>query len=135
MNAAGSFSRGYRTQALLRKQGFELRRLATQILIGRLDLPAEFGGGVPRPARGVEDGASESDKVCITGRNDCFGLRRLGDQADGYDRHFDGAFDCPCERYLVARADRDRLRGMQTTARYVDGIAASCFEHPGKFDA
>src|ERR1019366_8908747 len=48
----------------------------------RIDVAAEFGRGVPAPARVVEHAARQRDHVGLPRCDDLFGLPRLGDEAD-----------------------------------------------------
>src|SRR5260370_17521609 len=50
------------------------RGLRAPVLRRRLDLAAEFGRGVPAPARVVEHGARQRDHFALPGRYDPFGL-------------------------------------------------------------
>ena len=54
---------------------------------GALTLRAEMRGGVPRPARIVEDGARQARQIGVAGADDRLGLLVLGDEADRDDRH------------------------------------------------
>ena len=63
--------RGRAEQRLLR------RGLRAPILRRGINLAAEFGRGMPAPARVVEHAAGERDHVGLAGGNDLFGLLRL----------------------------------------------------------
>src|SRR5260221_14525968 len=67
---------GLAEQRLLR------RGLRAPVLRRGLDLAAEFGGGVPAPARVVQHGARPRDHVGLAGGDDLFGLFRFGDPPD-----------------------------------------------------
>jgi len=68
--------RGRAEQRLLR------RRLRAPVLRRGFDLAAEFGGGVPAPARVVQYAARQRDHVGLARRDDVLGLFGFGDQAD-----------------------------------------------------
>jgi hypothetical protein len=55
---------------------FASRAASASIAAGR-DLAAEFGGGVPAPARVVEHAARQRDHVGLAGGDDVLGLLRL----------------------------------------------------------
>ena len=57
-------------------------RAASANIAAGPDLAAEFGRGVPAPARIVEHAARERDHVGLAGGDDLLGLPRFGDQAD-----------------------------------------------------
>src|SRR4051812_32898135 len=86
------------------------RGLRAPILRRRFDLAAEFGCGVPGPARVVEQAAGERDHVGLAGCDDVFGLPRLGDQADGDGGQTRLALDGLGKLHLIAGAKRDLLQ-------------------------
>src|ERR1700693_5051241 len=63
-------------EARLAEQRFLRRGLRAPVLRWRLDLAAEFGGGVPAPARIVKHGARQRDHVGLAGGEDGLGLFR-----------------------------------------------------------
>ena len=79
-------------------------------------MPAKMRGGVPRPARIVEDRPGERDEVRIARSDDRLGLLIVGDQPDRDDRDRYRLLDLPRERDLVAGADRNVPIRTQTAA-------------------
>src|SRR6266852_9399950 len=63
-----------RTESRRAEQRLLRRGLRAPVLRRRFDLAAEFGGGVPAPARVVEHGARQRDHVGLAGRDNIFGL-------------------------------------------------------------
>src|SRR6266853_5446187 len=82
------------------------RRLRAPVLRRRFDLAAEFGRGVPAPARVVEHAARQRDHVGLTGRDDVLGLLGFGDQTDRRGGHAGGLLDALRERHLIAGRKR-----------------------------
>jgi hypothetical protein len=95
------------------EQVFELRWLGAMILFGCMNLSAQRRGGVPRPARVIEDCARQGDHVSIAGRNDRLGLLEAGDEPNGNHRHANRRFDRTGQRYLIAWTDRNLLCWVQ----------------------
>src|SRR6266478_6754486 len=88
------------------EQRFLRRGLRAPILRRRFDLAAEFGGGVPAPARVVEHGARQRDHVGLARYDDVFRLFRLGDQADRDGVDAGRLPDGLRERHLIAGLKR-----------------------------
>ncbi|MNV29397.1 hypothetical protein D3C71_1206210 [compost metagenome] len=85
---------------------------------------------MPRPARVVEDAAGQRDRIGMAMAQDRFGLRRLGDQAHGDDRHAQLVrLDRLRERHLVARRQRNLLARVVATAGDVQELAAARVQH------
>src|SRR6185437_8527594 len=95
---------------------------------------AEMGGGMPGPARVVENRPRERDQVGVAGADNGFGLFKLGDEPDGDHGHPGRRLYGARERHLIARADRDPLGRIETAARDVNGGAAVLLEPPRKGD-
>src|SRR3974377_2184349 len=91
-------------------------------------------GGMPGPARVVEDRPRKCLECRIAGPDNGFGLLKLGNQPAGDHRYSCCFLYGACQRYLVARSERDLLGRRETAARYVNGGAATRLQRLRKGD-
>src|SRR6516162_9771261 len=85
----------------------------------------EMGGGMPRPARTVEDRPCKRDQIGIASTDNGFGLLKLGDESDGDHRNARCVLHGAREWHLITRPDWDPLGRSETAARNVNGGAAA----------
>src|SRR4051812_4781795 len=64
------------------EQGLLRRGLRAPVLRGRFDMAAEFGRGVPAPARIVEHAPRQCDHVGLAGGDNLLALMSFGNQPD-----------------------------------------------------
>jgi hypothetical protein len=84
---------------------------------------------MPWPSRIIKDRACQRDDVGFSGGHNRLGLFETSDQSDGNDGNSDGCFDSPSQWHLIVRPYGNPLRGMETAARNMGGVAAYGFEH------
>src|ERR1019366_1804237 len=99
--------------------------LRAQILFWSFHGRAKMRGRMPRPARIVEYGARESDKIGIASSNDRLSLIIASDETDRDGRQVRCSLDGTGERHLIARPDRDLLCRSHAPARDMNGATAS----------
>src|SRR5258708_7893108 len=119
---------GFAEQFLLR------RGLRAPILWRGLDLAAEFGGGMPAPARVVQHAARKRDHIGLARRHDLFGLLRLGDQADRHGGEAGRFLHGLRQRNLISRAERYLLQRRHAAGGGVDPVDAALLQLLGVFD-
>src|SRR3569623_2357144 len=81
---------------------------------------AEIGGGVPWPARIVQRGACERDRIGLAVDEELFRLLGLGDETNRDGGNIRSSADALGERDLIAGTELDLLRRRQATAGDVD---------------
>src|SRR6516165_2225677 len=69
-----------------RKEVPKPRGLRAKILVRHLDLRAKMRGGVPRPARIIEDPTGEGHEIGVPRADDRFRLFKISNQTHGDDR-------------------------------------------------
>src|SRR3954451_13944086 len=124
-NWGREFAPSPRPERGLAEQRLLGRGLRAPILRRRFDLAAEFGCGVPGPARVVEQAAGERDHVGLAGCDDLFGLLRLCDQADGDGGQTRLALDGLCKLHLIAGAECDLLQRRDAAGGGIDPVDAA----------
>src|SRR5919112_2070661 len=75
------------------EQVLVLARLRAPVLLRRMDASAQSSRRMPGPARVVQHGTGERDRIRLAVGDDCLGLLRVGDQADGDRRKADFRLD------------------------------------------
>ena len=94
----------------------------------------ERGCRVPGPARVPEQAAGQRHQVGLFVNHDRFGLLRFGDQADRNDRHIHLGPHALGKRHLIARPQRNLLRGRYAPGRDIEPVAAACLQRASKHD-
>jgi len=108
--------------------------LRAQILFWSLHGRTKMRSRMPRPARIVEYGSRESDKIGVAGSNNRLSLIIASDKAHRDGRQVRCSLDGTGERHLIARPDRDLLYRRHTPTRDMYGATASRRERFRKGD-
>src|SRR6516164_7825614 len=85
-------------------------------------------GGMPRPARVVENRTRQRDQVGVAGTDDGFSLVKLGDEPDGDHGDARCLLHGAREWHLITWSDWDLLGWSETAARHVNCSAAARFQ-------